>query len=114
MGARPLSCLQALPATSGTTDGGPLLAQPTAPGGRRGRRPPGRDLVAGETPASAARDHPVHEQGEDGADDRADDARGLERSVVEVLVEEDEAEEATHERADDAEDDRPEHAHRVR
>src|SRR5215207_10588381 len=58
-------------------------------------------------------DSPVDQQGEDGTDDRSDEAGGLERPLVEILVEEQVAEEPTDERTDDAENDRLDERHGI-
>jgi cysteine desulfurase family protein (TIGR01976 family) len=63
-----------------------------------------RDRLAAS--GAAAGEARVQEQHDDRADDRADDAGGLEEAVGQVVLEDQEAQEATDERADDAEQDR--------
>src|SRR6478736_2214124 len=61
------------------------------------------------TPATG--DQHVQTEHDDRAEDRPDDARGLQESAVGVAAEQQEAQEAADERADDAEHDREQDAH---
>jgi AcrR family transcriptional regulator len=75
--------------------------------------PPGMQRKRGVSGRSAFADGAVDEQGDDGADHRADEPGRLERSFVEVGVEQQVAEKAADEGADDAQQDGAADAHRV-
>src|ERR671911_2506693 len=84
----------------------------------RSSQPPRRpmsDASAQTTPPARARsgNGVVDEQRDHGADDRPDDARRLQGTLTDVLVEQHVAEEPADERTHDPEQDRADDAHRV-